>query len=100
MRREDIELRRCARGGNPQACLEIARKLFAGEDGFARNAKLGLAYLQKELADGRAAAMELVAEWVPLELIVAHRLQAVLAKGMREDCPASLAKLGVLFALD
>lgn len=100
MRREDIDLRQAARAGEPQACLEIARRLLEGDGGFARNPTLGLAYLQQELARQRPDALRLVARAVPLEVIVAQRLQPVLANGVAEDCPASLLKLGVLLALE
>jgi hypothetical protein len=99
MRREDIELRRAARNGQPQACMEMARRLFAGEPGFARNPKLGLAYLQQELAAGRPEALALVAREVPLEVLVSQRLHAALAHGVQEDCPSSLLKQGVLWAM-
>lgn len=99
MRREDIDLRQAARAGEPQACMEMARRLLEGDAGFARNPTLGLAYLQQQLARGRPDALQLVARAVPLEVIVAHRLEAALARGVEEDCPASLLKQGVLLAL-
>jgi TPR repeat protein len=100
MRREDIDLRQAARAGEPQACMEMARRLLQGDAGFARNPTLGLGYLQQQLARGKPDALHLVAREVPLEVIVAHRLQSALAHGVEEDCPASLLKLGVLYALD
>jgi TPR repeat protein len=101
MRREDIGLRLAARHGDPQACMEVARRLFeGGVPGFGRNATLGIAYLQPLLARGRPDALALVARCVPLETIVTHRLQDALVRGAEEDCPASLLKLGILFALD
>ena len=100
MRREDTDLRQAARAGETHACMEIARRLFAGEPGFARNPTLGLAYLQGELARGWPEALRLVARAVPLEVIVAHQLQPVLAHGVEEECAESLLKLGVLLALE
>src|SRR5687767_1230589 len=48
MRREDIDLRNAARGGDPAACLAMAERLFTGARGVAQNHRLGLAYLQQE----------------------------------------------------
>ncbi|MEO5669260.1 MAG: hypothetical protein ABIR26_01100 [Ramlibacter sp.] len=100
MRRDEIDLRQAARSGEPQACMEIARRLFAGESGFARNPTLGLAYLQGELARGLPAALRLIARGVPLDVIVAHQLQSALGRGVEEECAESLLKLGVLLALE
>ena len=75
MRREHIELRNAARRGDPRACLAMGERLFTGTQGFVRNPRLALAYLQQELSRGSHPAMALVAEHAPLELLVLHRLQ-------------------------
>lgn len=95
MRREDIVLREAARQGEPQACLEMAARLFAGKQGFAQNFKLGLAYLQQELDNGAPAAIVLVAGMVPLEVLMAQNAEPVLAAAARRDAPPALLKLGL-----
>jgi TPR repeat protein len=99
MRREDIELRTAARSGNPQASLSMAEKLLTGADGFPCNPKLGLAYLQQELARASPAALLLVARAAPLELIVAHKLRAALVFASQADCHVAKLKLGVWAAM-
>jgi TPR repeat protein len=95
MRREDILLRDAARRGEPRACLEMAARLFDGAAGFARNFKLGLAYVQQELDRDCAAAIALVAEKVPLEVLMAQRAEGVLALAARAGSRAGMLKLGV-----
>jgi hypothetical protein len=100
MRREDIELRTAARRGNAQASLSIAEKLLAGSDGFPKNPKLALAYLQQELAGASPAALRLVARMAPLELIVAHKLRGALLFAARAGCHVAALKLGVWSAMN
>jgi TPR repeat protein len=95
VRREDIELRTAARSGNTQACLTIAERLFTGTEGFARNPKLGLAYLQQELAKASPAALLLVARAAPLELIVAQKLRGALVFATTAGCPVADLKLRI-----
>jgi TPR repeat protein len=95
MRREDILLRDAARRGEPRACVEMAARLFDGAAGFARNFKLGLAYVQQELDRESAAAIDLVAAKVPLEILMAQRAQGVLAVAAREGSRAGMLKLGI-----
>jgi TPR repeat protein len=78
MRREDIALRDAARQGHSRACLAMAGKLFCGNDGLARNYRLGLAYLQQELNRQSPAARLLAAEAVPVDILAAHQLLDVL----------------------
>jgi TPR repeat protein len=99
MKREDIELRRAARGGDVQACLAMARKLFAGDDGMQRNVNLGLAYLQHELAGAHPEALGLVARCVPLEAIVAQRLRAALSHAIAQGCSVARLKMGIWLAM-
>jgi TPR repeat protein len=99
MRREDIELRTAARSGNAQASLSIAEKLLAGAEGFPKNPKLALAYLQQELALASPAALRLVARMAPLELIVAHKLRGALLFASRGGCHVAALKLGVWTAM-
>ncbi len=99
MRREHIELRNAARGGDPRACLAVAERLFTGAQGFPRNARLALAYVQQELSRGSPAAMSLVARHAPLELIVTHRLEPCLQHGAAQGCAAAAGKLAVWRAL-
>ena len=62
--------------------------------------KLGLAYLQQALNGGDPDALLLVAERVPLEVLVAHRLGAALSLGTEEGSAAALLKLGVWKAMN
>jgi TPR repeat protein len=99
MRRDDILLRDAARRGEPGACLEMANRLFAGKNGFARNFKLGLAYIQQELDRGSGMAILLVADMVPLEVLMAQQTKAVLVAATRLGSSCAMLKLGVWQAL-
>lgn len=95
MRREDIRLRDAARRGEPDACLEIAARLFSGKNGFAQNFKLGLAYLQQELARESVPAIALVGDHVPLQILMVQQARPALAAAARAGSPAAMLKLGV-----
>ncbi len=99
MRREDIVLRDAARRGEPQACLAMAAKLFGGRGGLARNHRLGLAYLQQELDRRSPSALLLAAREVPVEVLVAQQLLAVLRYAADRGCASSMLKLGTWLAL-
>lgn len=99
MRREHIELRNAARRGDPRACLAMGERLFTGTQGFVRNPRLALAYLQQELSRGSHPAMVLVADHAPLELLVMHRLHACLSHAAAQGCSAAAGKLAVWRAL-
>jgi TPR repeat protein len=95
MKREDLLLREAARRGDARASLEMARRLFTGKEGFARNFKLGLAYLQQDLAQGARPAVLLVAQAVPLEILMAQQARAVLAAAAEWGCASAMTKLGL-----
>lgn len=95
MKREDLLLREAARRGDSRASLEMARRLFTGKEGFALNHKLGLAYLQQDLAQGAPAAVRLVAEAVPLEVLMAQQARGLLATAADWGCTAAMTKLGL-----
>lgn len=95
MRREDILLRDAARRGEPGACLEMATRLFTGKNGFAQNFKLGLAYLQQELARESVPAIALVGDRVPLETLMTQQARPALAAAARAGSAAAMLKLGV-----
>lgn len=99
MRREDLQLRSAARRGDAQACLDMALRLFVG-DGFPRNPRLGLAYLQQELANGSRPALHLVARHLPLEILVAQQLRPALAFSAGQGCRAATLKLGIWDAME
>jgi TPR repeat protein len=95
MRREDIALRDAARQGHSRACLAMAGKLFCGNDGLARNYRLGLAYLQQELNRQSPAARLLAAEAVPVDILAAHQLLDVLPPAAEAGSRVAMLKLGI-----
>lgn len=99
MRRDDIQLRDAARRGDSRACIEIAQRYFTGSAALPRNAKLGLAYLQAELQRGNPQAETLVANFVPLELIVAHKLQHILHRATELGLQNAMLKWGIELAM-
>jgi len=99
MRLEDIQLRSAAKRGDPQACLAVAKQLFLGRHGSGPNHKLGLAYLQEEIARRSPAAFLLIGQEVPLHVLIGQQLQAALHYAARHDCPAAMLKLGVWLAM-
>lgn len=100
MRREDIVLRAAARAGDPAASLEIATRLFLGTSGFARNFKLGLAYLQQEIDKGSKLATVLVGERVPLEILMIQNCKSILAAAIQMGSASAMLKLGIWKVLD
>ena len=95
MRREDILLREAARRGESGACFEMANRLFSGKNGFSQNFKLGLAYIQQELDRQSNAAILLVADMVPLEVLMAQQTKDTLGAATRFGSTAAMLKLGV-----
>jgi TPR repeat protein len=96
LKREDIEVRAAARAGDARASLAMAQRLFAGGSGMPRNATLGLAYLQQEIARRNPQALALVALHVPLETLAAHQLLFVLEDAARQSgCRTAAAKRSV-----
>jgi TPR repeat protein len=98
MRLEDIQLRDAARRGDAQACLAMAERLFCGR-GFARNYTLGLAYLQQELNKKSNAAILLLGNLVPLNVLLAKQLQSFLPDAVDLGSTMAMAKLGALLLL-
>jgi len=99
MRLEDIQLRDAARRGDAQACLAMAERLFSGRGGFPRNYTLGLAYLQQELIRKNAAAVLLLGNLVPLDVVLAQQLQPYLRDAADLGSCLAALKLGTLLAL-
>jgi TPR repeat protein len=99
MRLEDIQLRSAAKRGDPQACLAVAKQLFAGRPGTGPTPKLGLAYLQGEIARQSPAAFKLIGQAVPLHVLIGQQLQRPLLYAAHQDCAAAMLKWGVWLAL-
>ncbi len=96
MRVHDIRLREAARRGDPAACVEMAARLFGGRDGFARNVKLGFAYLQQEIQNHSSRALNLVGAAVPLADLVAPEYERVLVEAAQCGSSPARLKLGLL----
>jgi TPR repeat protein len=99
MRLEDIQLRDAARRGDAQACLAMAERLFGGKGGFSRNYTLGLAYLQQELNRKTPAALLLLGDLVPLDLILTQQLLPYLRDAADMGSCLAMLKLGTLLSL-
>jgi TPR repeat protein len=99
MRLEDIQLRSAAKRGDPQACLAVAKQLFLGRQGARANHKLGLAYLQEEIARQSPAALLMIGQAVPLHVLIGQRLQSALNYAAGQGCRAAMLKLGVWLAM-
>src|SRR6185369_16413866 len=99
MRLEDIRLRDAARNGDAKACNEIAVRLFSGSNGFGRNFKLGLAYLQHALLKKVPSAILLAGEAVPLDILMAQGCRDTLAEAARLGSSKSRLKLGIWMML-
>jgi TPR repeat protein len=99
MRLEDIQLRTAAKRGDPQACLAVAAQLFTGREGARQNHTLGLAYLQELIARQSPAALRLIGEAVPLDVLVGQQLQAALLHAAQQACAAAMLKWGVWLAM-
>lgn len=95
MRREDILLREAARRGDPDACLRMAARLFGISQGVTPNFKLGLAYLQNELAGRSRVAALLVGNMVPLEVLMAQNARPALAAAAQAGSATAMLKLGI-----
>jgi TPR repeat protein len=99
MRLEDIQLRDAAKRGNAEACLAIAERLFNGRKEFPQNYTLGLAYLQQELADRSTAAILLLGNLVPIEVVLTQRLEPHLRDAANLGSRPAMLKLGILLSL-
>jgi TPR repeat protein len=99
MRIEDIRLRDAARRGDRLACLTMAERLFNGKGGFSQNYTIGLAYLQQELNRNTPAAVLLLGNLVPLDLILAHQLVPYLRAAADMGSCMAMLKLGTLMSL-
>lgn len=95
MRRRDFHLQMAARKGVPEACIEVARRYFVGGDGFPKNHRLGLAYLQQELLRGTPAAVDLIGQHASLETLISHSVRHVLERAASRGNQSAMLKLGV-----
>ncbi|HVZ42196.1 MAG TPA: hypothetical protein VHA82_00180 [Ramlibacter sp.] len=96
---EDIRLRDAAKRGDAQACLAMAERLFSGSKRLSRNYLLGLAYLQQELNRKSKAAILLLANSVPLDILLAQQLHPYLREAAALGSCLATLKLGTLLAL-
>lgn len=99
MRHEDTHLRDAAKRGDRKACLAMAERLFSGARGVSRNYMLGLAYLQQELNEKNGAAMLLLGNLVPLDVIATQQLLPHLRDAASMGSCLAKLKLGTLLSL-